>query len=119
MQSDLFAPGNTDLNWKPPEWWVNVGPRQEEGIALGKSDFVLRGPFVDTFRPARRRPPDRRWIDKVLDFPVVSLFVPQPMPMPPAERGRYFAWGQREVPWSAVVDRPIPGPQNALISVSR
>ena len=34
-------------------------------------------------------------IEKMRRWPVVGLFVPQPMPWP-SRQGKYFAWGERD-----------------------
>lgn len=89
------------------------------GIPLGKSDFKVSGPLVDTFRLAPRYAvPDRTLAQKILDLPIINIFVPEPMPKP-TRQGKYFYWGERATPWCVTADRPIPGPQGVLISVSR
>jgi len=99
------------------KWAVSLG-QKPSGISLGKSDFILSGPLVDTFRLAPRSREDRTLGQKILDLPIISLFVPGPMPKP-TRQGKYFPWSQRDLPWSVQADRPIPGPQSVLVSVSR
>jgi hypothetical protein len=110
------------LDWNDPKWWEamrKTSPDQKStGISLGKSDFVMSGPLIETFRRAPRSSGDQSLIERMRHWPIVSLFVPQPMPWP-SGGGKYFAWGERDVPWSVLADRPIPGPQGALMSVSR
>jgi hypothetical protein len=67
-------------------------------LKLGKSGFNIGGPLVNTFR-RRPHPPDRTFARKVLDLPVINLFVPGPMDNPPRTGGSYFAWrGERVGP---------------------
>ena len=86
--------------------WENLLTGQSTSptsLRLGRSDFTLSGPLVQSFRP-RPRFDDRCLGQKILDFPVVNMFVPQPMPVPPGGIGpSYLAWGsERHVPWAAV-----------------
>ena len=105
------------IDWNDRRWWQTMKEAPKPvTISLGKSDFVVGGPLVDTFR----RPPaagDENLIQKMRRWPVVNLFVPQPMPWP-TRQGKYFAWGQRDVAWSTLADRPIPGPGAGLLNVS-
>lgn len=87
-------------------------------VSLGKSDFAVSGPLVETFRPAPRSPGERSLGQKFLSLPIVNLFVPQPMPVSRGE-GRYFAWGERPMPWASVGARSMLPPQGGLISVNR
>jgi hypothetical protein len=93
-----------------------MGKGRDLRIRLGKSEYVVSGPLVETFRPVKPPPPNRTWADKLLGLPIVNLFVPQPMPLPPGG-GKYFFWGEREIAWSTLMDTPIPGPQSTLLSV--
>ena len=120
-QLDTSAPKKI-LDWNDKRWWEAMKQtdpnRKSPNLSLGKSDFVVKGPLVETFRPGPRPAGDQSLIEKMRRWPIVSLFVPQPMPWP-SGGGKYFAWGERDVPWSVLGDRPIPGPQGALVSVSR
>jgi len=89
--ADTSAPSK---NWVVgPEHWDRLIVEKKEfpPINLGKSGFVLSGPWVDGFR-RRRYDPDRTFTQKILGLPVIRLFVPGPMPSPPDSGGRYFAW---------------------------
>ena len=100
-----------------PKWTVSLG-RKPSGISLGKSDFIVSGPLVDTFRLTPRSAEERTLGQKILGLPIVSMFVPGPMPKP-TRQGKYFAWGERDAAWTVQADRPIPGPQSVLMTVSR
>jgi len=114
-QLDAFAPKKT-LDWDDPKWWEAMR-QKSPGISLGKSDFVANGPLVETFRVAPRSSGERNLGEKILNLPIVNLFVPQPMPVSRGE-GKYFAWGERPLPWAAVGARSMLPPQGGLISVS-
>ena len=78
-------------------------------ITLGKSDFVFSGPLVEGFRRLPHQENLSRG-QKFLRLPLVRLFVPKPMPMPP-EGGKYFAWrsDQCSLPWTRAASRPETG----------
>jgi hypothetical protein len=103
--------------WETPKWEVPVEQRAMP-LKLGKSDFVVSGPLVDTFRLRPRGETERTLGQKILDLPIVNMFVPEPWPKP-SRQGKYFAWGEREVPWSAASDRQRSGPSGVLVSVNR
>lgn len=108
------------LDWNDPKWW-EANRTNAAHITVGKSEFMVTGPLIETFRVARPSPDERSLGRKFLDLPIINLFVPGPMPPvgnPGVER-KYFAWGDRGVPWTVLADRPIPGPQSSLISVTR
>lgn len=115
-QLDAFAPKKT-LDWDDPKWWEAMR-RKSPGISLGKSDFIVSGPLVDTIRAAPRSSGERNLGERILSLPIVNLFVPQPMPVSRGE-GKYFAWGERAMPWSAVGARSMLPPQGGLVSASR
>jgi hypothetical protein len=93
-----YAP-EASTRWRTdPAYWDqfitmhNEPPRYE----LGKSGFNVGGPIVDGLR-FHHYPAGRSLGQKILDLPIVRLFVPGPMPTPPEGSGPgYFAWrGQR------------------------
>jgi hypothetical protein len=106
------------LDWDDPKWWQLMGETRAKspGVSLGKSDFVVSGPLVDTFRVAPRSWRERSLGEKILDLPIVSLFVPQPMPVSHGT-GKYFAWGERDRPWATSAGRSL-APEGGLISIS-
>jgi hypothetical protein len=106
------------LDWDDPKWWQLMGETRQKspGVSLGKSDFVVSGPLVDTFRVRPRSGRERSLGEKILDLPIVSLFVPQPMPVSHGT-GKYFVWGERDRPWATVAGRSL-APEGGLISVS-
>ena len=114
-QLDAFGPKKV-LDWDDPKWWEAM-KHKSSAIALGKSDFAVSGPLVETFRVAPRSSAERNLGEKILKLPIVSLFVPQPMPVFRGE-GKYFLWGERPLPWAAVGARSMLPPQGGLISVS-
>ena len=87
-------------------------------LKLGKSDYAVSGPLVDTFRLKPRVQTERSLARKLLDLPIINIFVPEPWPKT-TRQGKYFAWGERDVPWSVVSERPRSGPQGVLVSASR
>jgi len=106
------------LDWDDPQWWELMGETRQKspGVSLGESDVVVRGPLVDTFRVAPPSRGERSLGEKILDLPIVSLFVPQPMPVSRGG-GKYFAWGDRDRPWATVAGRSVI-PESGLVSVS-
>ncbi len=96
-----------------PRWEIPVEESGLPPIRLGKSDYVITGPLVDTFRP--RLDPPRTLGRKILALPVVNMFVPAPWPKPGPTK--YFAWGERDVPWSVTAERQRPGPSGVLVAV--
>jgi hypothetical protein len=92
--------------WTPDSrLWQNLLTGRSDSpssLRLGKSEFTLGGPIIQSFRP-RPRSTDRNLGQKILDFPVISWFVPQRMPVPPGGTGpSYFAWGERHRSWADV-----------------
>lgn len=119
IESEVFASEKTVIDWDDPEWWEYFAPRRqnEVEIPLGRPRYSASGPLVETFRPGI--PWDERTpLQKITTLPVVSLFVPQPMPTPPAGRPDYIKWGERDVPWSNLGDHGMGGPSTWL-SISR
>jgi hypothetical protein len=104
------------LDWNDPRWW-EIRDRETGGISLGKSEYVLRGPLVESFRRPARPAGERRWTRKILDLPVVNLLVPQPMPTAGGGPRRYLAWGESDAPWSSVGTRRDGG-SSGLIGVT-
>ena len=125
---DAFAPAKASSEWKPhPALWRELLRVKEDHptITIGKAEFEVRGPLVETIRRPRNWS-DRSLGQQILGLPVVNLFVPQPLP--PAPRGgKYFAWGESSLPWSAVANGAACGsasfinhePRNGLIYFSR
>jgi hypothetical protein len=105
------------LDWNDPKWWEIQGQRPG-GLSLGQSDYVLRGPLVETFRRPPRPAGERGWARKFFDLPVVNLFVPQPLPKAGGSPGRYLAWGESDSPWSAVSTRSRGGSSGGLLGVT-
>lgn len=98
------TPWNTD-----PRYWERAlrEPKEYRDLKIGRSDYVIRGPLVDSVRRRRatsNESPGRRF----LRLPIVRLFVPQPMPEPPGG-GRYFLWGESSRPWSALAEGAAAG----------
>ena len=74
-------------------------------ITLGKSDFTLNAPIIEGFRPMRHSEDLSRG-QRFLRLPIIRLFVPGPMEKPPGGTGRYFAWRNCDLPWTAAASRP-------------
>ena len=99
------------------EWTVSLAPALPP-LSLSEGDVKLSGPLVDTFRLQARteNQPNRSLGQRILDLPVVNLFVPQPWPKP-TRGGRYFAWGGRDVPWMLVCDRQHDSERGAWLTI--
>ncbi len=97
---DLFAPARTSTQWQYNPTIRSQLSTNEPAlkITIRSGELVLSGALVETFR----RP--RNWSDlslgeKILNFPVLNLFIPAKLPRPPGGIGRYFAWGESDQPW--------------------
>jgi hypothetical protein len=113
-----FDASKTTLpEWKTLRIEELMEPRPTR-LTLGKSDFVMSGALVETFRATPRPAGERTLAQKFLSLPIVNMFVPGPMPKA-GSGGKYFAWGEREESWSVVSARPASGPQGVLVSVSK
>jgi hypothetical protein len=87
------------------EWTITLAPSLPP-LRLGEGNVKLTGPLADTFRMKARHEAQsgRSQSQRILDLPVVNLFVPQPFPKP-ARTIRYFAWSERDVPWTCLGPR--------------
>jgi hypothetical protein len=99
--------------------------RSARELYLGTGNFVVSGPLITGFR-REKLPSDASMGRKFLGLPVISLFVPQRMPLPPGGSGRYFAWKESSRPWSVTASARAPGnvfdgafnePQGSVISL--
>jgi hypothetical protein len=117
LQVETGGPAAKALDWSAAQWW-ETQPSRVEGIRLGKSDYRVRGPVVDVFRKAAPPREKRSWRQRFFGLPFVSPLAAKTSNTP-IQRTDYFAWGERAVSWSTLADRPIPGPQCALLTVSR
>lgn len=100
-----------------PRWEVPVEQRLPP-LKLGKTDYIVSGPLVDTFRLKPRVQQERSLGRKILDLPIINMFVPEPWPKT-TRQGKYFAWGERDQPWATTVERRPAGPSGVLVSASR
>lgn len=100
-----------------PRWEAPVEQRPAP-LRLGKSDYTVSGPLVDTFRLQPRLQQERSLGRKILDLPIINMFVPEPWPKT-MRQGKYFAWGERDQPWATTVERRPAGPSGVLVSASR
>jgi hypothetical protein len=108
---------NKTLDWSDPKWWESMETKSS-GIKLGKTDLVLDGLAVKPFR-RDSRPAIRRGLrERIRSLPFVNPLASKSADSP-LRRENYFAWGERNTPWSTLADRPIPGPQSVLVSVHR
>ena len=92
------------LDWKDPRWW-EIQRSRSGGVSLGQSDYTLRGPLVETFRRPSWSASGEHWTRKLLNLPVVNLFVPLPMPPAGGPPVKYLAWGESGAPWSTLTSR--------------
>ncbi|MBC8096090.1 MAG: hypothetical protein H7Y43_09780 [Akkermansiaceae bacterium] len=126
-----FSASSTSLDSIPwdvsQSHWDRISQQRSSipELHLGKSDFVIGGPLVESFR-RKRLPSDASLGRKFLALPVVSSFVPQKMASPPGGTGSYFAWRGNTRSWSEI-PKTISGdsafspayhePQGRLISI--
>lgn len=104
------------LDWDDPKWWLR-DQKPEKTFSIGKTDFEVSGPLIETFRGPRRTWSDLSLGEKIVNLPIVNLFVPQPFKVESRREGKYLAWGDKDLPWSAVADRGMGGPVG-LLSIS-
>lgn len=97
------------------EWKVTLQPAPPP-LASGEGDFKLGGPLVDAFRLKPRVANGRSLGRRILDLPIISLLVPQPLTKP-GRQGPYLAWGERDAPWMAVCDRHHDDQRGVLFSM--
>jgi len=99
------------------EWTVTLEPSLPP-ITLAEGELGLSGPMVDTFRLKERTEnrPDRSRLQRILDLPVINLFVPQSWSKP-TRGARYLAWGGRDVPWMMVCDRHHDDERGAWLTI--
>ena len=100
------------IPFSSPARWGSLLTEKHDSplITLGKSDFTISGPLIEGFRRMPRSEDLSRG-QKFLRLPIVRLFVPGPMEKPPGT-GRYFAWRNCDLPWTAAASRPpiVAGP---------
>jgi hypothetical protein len=126
VQGQSTTEENTYLDWDDPRWWGYISTHQEAepafhgaGVQVGKSDYKVSGPFVETFKVYH----DRSWSDlsvleKMESIPILNLFVPQPMPIASRQGIKYFKWGESDQPWVNIADHGMPGPSVSLFAIS-
>lgn len=107
------------VDWNDPEWWQAM-QKKDTSMQIGRSDYVVEGPVFRSFRRPRNWS-ERTLGEKISSLPIVSLFVPQPMPVEQRSirdlrATDYFRWGNHDQPWANIADRPLGGP--GLIAVS-
>ena len=103
-----------DTSWNTNSWlWKDLvyGYNPTAGVQIGKSGITVSGPLVETL-PHGKTTPDRSLGQKILAFPLVHLFVPQPMPPAGSPPGKYFAWrDERSQSWAVMAGGgAAPGP---------
>ena len=102
-----------DTAWNTNSWlWKNLvyGYHPTPGFQLGKTGITITGPLVETL-PRGKAASDRSLGQKILAFPLVHLFVPQPMPPAGSPPGKYFAWRDSNQSWTALTGGgATPGP---------
>src|SRR6187401_1127904 len=76
-QFDTTARRKSVLDWDEPEWWRRDWKRDQK-FSIGKTDFEVSGPLIETFRGPRRTWSDLNLGRKIINLPIVSLVVPQP-----------------------------------------
>lgn len=101
---DIFTPSEMSKRWKPNNtlWRELTTTRSNLTASIPGTEMRMRGPLVEAYHAGRRSAGERPGVvQTLLAVPVgiVSLFVPQPMPRPPENGGRYFRWGERSEAW--------------------
>ena len=116
---DLFAPTQTTSRWQyHPVIWGQLSTQEPSvKLSIGPNEFLVRGALVDAFQ----RPRDWSELslgEKILNFPVLNLFIPQKMPRPPGGTGRYFSWGDPNQSWTVMAGGGAgAGTAGVLVSV--
>ena len=104
-----------EWNTNPAHWDQIISQKRETPeLRIGKSDYVVSGPLIQGLR-RQRASADRSLGKKILGLPIVSWFVPQPMPSPPGG-GKYFRWGESDRPWTAIASGAAPGSGNDAVT---
>jgi hypothetical protein len=127
VSTSTSTPGRVEWNTNPAYWERALSEKRVfPELRLGKSGFVIRSPVVEGFR-RQRSAGDRSLGKRLLGFPIVRLFVPQPMASPPGG-GKYFRWGESDRPWTAIAQGSAAGDlsnpvrheaRTSLISIGR
>ena len=94
LKPEVTSPSKAGTSWNTNSWlWKNLvyGYNPTPGLPLGKSGITVSGALVETL-PYGKSAADRSLGQKILGFPLVHLFVPQPMPPAGSPPGKYFAW---------------------------
>ena len=100
-------------NTSPAHWDQIISRKRETPeLRIGKSDYKVSGVLIQGIR-RQRSSADLSLGKKFLRLPVVSWFVPQPMPSPPGS-GKYFRWGESDRPWVDVASGAAPGSDPAV-----
>lgn len=115
-QFDAATKKKSILDWDDPEWWQRDW-KHEKSFSLGKTGLEVSGPLIETFRGPRRTWSDLSLGEKIINLPIVNLFVPQPIKAGGSRDSKYLAWGDKDLPWSDVAERGRSGPVG-LISIS-
>jgi hypothetical protein len=115
-QFDATTKRKSVLDWDDPEWWQRDS-KHEPKFSIGKHDFEVSGPLIETFRGPRRTWSDLSLGEKIVNLPIVNLFVPQPFTVGSRRESKYLAWGEKDKPWSDVAEAGRGGPAG-LISIS-
>jgi hypothetical protein len=99
---------DTTLNINPaPEKWNQVITKKSETpqLQIGHSNYVVSGVLVEGLS-LQRSSQEQSLGKKLLNLPIVRLFVPRPMPSPSAN-GSYFRWRDSDRPWTAIAQTAI------------
>ena len=116
LKTVVSSASKADTTWNTnSSLWQNlvVGRSQPASLSsfqIGKSGITVSGPLVETI-PHGQAASDRSLGQKIIDFPLVHLFVPQPMPPAGSPPGKYFAWRDNNRSWTTVAGGgAAPGP---------
>ena len=103
VKSGVASAANARTEWNTnPAYWERVLSQKNDsqGLRIGKSSWVIKGPINDGLR-RQRSTGDRSTGERLLGLPIVRLFVPQPAALPPGGGG-YLRWGENDRPWIAI-----------------
>jgi hypothetical protein len=114
---DLLAPVQSSTAWRYDRAvWEQLSVWEPSfRLSLASREFVVSGALADTFRRPRQWP-DLSLGEKILNFPVLNLFIPAKLPQASA-RGKFFVWGERNESWTTLAGGGAGGSAGVLLSV--
>ena len=108
VEATTSSKPETRLNMKPASvnWDQVISQKRETPeLKIDNSNYVVSGALVEGLS-LQKSSEVRSLGQKILELPIVRLFVPRPTPSPPAG-GSYFRWGDSDRPWTAIAQNAI------------